>query len=662
MPISNDRNPWASNVTRWLNAMLSVSTCDPQRIIPITGTPETTCTMFTQPPPSCTNTSAKQSFFARHSHHYQPVFCMPLHSIDQMNTSSPNGTIKVPAADYHKPYNRPQEDICDNAQHKMFPRDCASVYRGSGRFATLSSGAKGNTQTTYSVMYLKRLLEPSEPLDLLLWDYGTNDEGKDLEVHRAFATAFFPQVLRTYRNLSAFGFIYWPGFASKRHPQLQTCPTEDKPFYTHATVHYSLLKYLFTSQYYYHNLTLLTSTGAAYCTEVAGGCSYYDFFDHYTSHGHDLGNSRQADFFIWQLVWALRSVLKHACSPLSEKKSSSRHHSHERERNQENHGMDWIIDNDPFLKNQSIFLKNNKDKVYQFYQNLIKEDQETRGDKQQKLSSLSRDTQLSFGVDIIAAAPLSSPVIGQPIALDQVAILCAPGEPVLYYDDGMLTIIPSPPLSSSTTSDKNTSTTSLITSIKWVHFDINTVLKEKCAGWMDTSRRLHSTRPDADHAYSPTVSASCLWGAVPPSPICKEVPSWVGGEYPRVVYNDMPMVKTVDLVFRVNASLSWTHVCFKYCKPRVLWKQEEHWYNSDEEKEKERRENWLEAVLVDAPVWNDKNCYLLKKKKEMEKEEEDIQLGFYYLWIPANKCFPTPKKGDHWGAQLHEMLTLLRVE
>ena len=156
-------------------------------------------------------------------------------------------------------------------------------------------------------------------------------------------------------------------------------------------------------------------------------------------------------------------------------------------------------------------------------------------------------------IPITAAVTLSTPVIGWPLPLHEFAYLCSPSTTVHVGDLNRYAFI--------NESDNITTTP------HWVEVDVVTFAKHGCAGWSDSSPRSRRRRPDADHSYSPVININCTieWG-----PNWCPKPDWAGQEFPYGYWSEIPLVKKVDLLFRVSMKVPWTHIDFINCAPSLL--------------------------------------------------------------------------------------------
>ena len=160
-----DGNNWSANVSRWLNEMLSTSECHEAQ--PSHLSDESACSAETDVPHQICD---EVSYWAR-----QPsLFCAQLSGVDYTLPSSviaENVLLRQQGRELH-PSGRPIGHICDNSQKPV--RVC-SVYQGSGKYCTITHGAKGAMNTMQVVYELQSILNPSEPLDAVFWDFSVND-------------------------------------------------------------------------------------------------------------------------------------------------------------------------------------------------------------------------------------------------------------------------------------------------------------------------------------------------------------------------------------------------------------------------------------------------------------------------------------------------------
>ena len=182
LPVHPYHNAWAFNVSRWLNSVLSVSSCNITEIISITNH-----TL------NCKDPSTIDDYFpgCPSSHFINPgsVFCHNLADNPEHEAS------------FHDA--KPLDDICDNT---IPPKRKCTVFGGSGPHATSIMGSKGGTNTNDGIWNLETIGD--ESIDVLFWDYGVNDHA-DSYSHGSFINGFFERAAHIFPNISAFGSVYW---------------------------------------------------------------------------------------------------------------------------------------------------------------------------------------------------------------------------------------------------------------------------------------------------------------------------------------------------------------------------------------------------------------------------------------------------------------------
>ena len=87
------------------------------------------------------------------------------------------------------------DDICDNT---VLPKRPCTIFGGSGQYATLSMASKGGTVTSDGLNSIPTISD--ESLDILIWDYGTNDVANGMDTyHSPIVQSFFQQGFCYYK-------------------------------------------------------------------------------------------------------------------------------------------------------------------------------------------------------------------------------------------------------------------------------------------------------------------------------------------------------------------------------------------------------------------------------------------------------------------------------
>lgn len=599
-----DSSTWIANFTRWVNVMLSSSTCDPKTEIKLSQN-ESNCAGFP------TLEVCKNKTILSSTGHGFPVFCQPFDTVQNSYLLHPT--------------NKPYFEICDDA-HYIVARPC-SVYIGSGKYATISNAAKGGRTTFYSESLINRILNPNEQLDYLFWDHSVNDVGNGNQNHQSFAMRFFEELFKYHKNIVGVGIVYWPDGWRDEHENRTACNTFINTMPNGlATLHYPYLKRYFdpyTGRY--KNISVLTMSAAQFCRK--NGCNKFDFIHQDTAHPHSIGNSRFADLVIWQFLHVFKNVVKKYCSSSSGSGSSSSSSSGSgniesstststtESRKEKGDEVAWLV-----------HRKGNANGSYNFdYQELLR----------QPMPETSRP--LTFpgkfniaNITILGTLAMATPVIGNPLPVSEFAILCAPGIPA-FVTNAHLKIV----FHDEQINGKNTNKP-----LRWVPADITTIFNESCAGWINKDDR-NPQRHDAEHAYQPSAIRGCHDDC--------PVASWAGSNYPHGYWNELPKVKVVDLVFRVSTSLEWTHFCFwGKCQPKLLWHT--------------AQDQWAEApdAIVREGIhdfiWSAFACH--KRSNTMK----NLKTDYVYFWYPADDCYPTRKDPMNWRTLVDEDVRLLHVQ
>lgn len=185
LPSGDFGNAWSFNISRWLNIMFSVSSCNEKtsnKTIFINNLPE-----------NCIN-DVRYEFQDCNTHKVSPnkaTFC------SKFDNSELEGH-------YHTKYlKRTIDTICDNT---LPPKRECKVFGGSGNYSTLILGSKGGTTTHFGKWTIQNF--GFEELDLLIWDFSNNDFVM-MHEHLNLFTGFFSQLFAHQPKLSAFAMVYW---------------------------------------------------------------------------------------------------------------------------------------------------------------------------------------------------------------------------------------------------------------------------------------------------------------------------------------------------------------------------------------------------------------------------------------------------------------------
>ena len=125
------------------------------------------------------------------------------------------------------------------------------------------------------------------------------------------------------------------------------------------------------------------------------------------------------------------------------------------------------------------------------------------------------------------------------------------------------------------------------------------------------------------------------------------LPQWPSNDtYPHPTWKSagFPFVKTVDLFFRVSASIDWDHICYDYirCSPRILWREKISSTKEDDSIDMV----WRNVSFVDkSDDQFNMMCYAKPPLPPQIFGEKDTKNnsrsdGFVYIHLPADECFP----------------------
>ena len=338
----------------------------------------------------------------------------------------------------------------------------------------------------------------------------------------------------------------------------------------------------------------------AFCIKL--NCTPNDFFDVNSNHPKDLGVSIIADLVIWQFLLYFRRILRKECTIVYEDMYKM---------NITNHNFSWILSD---LKNDNYSIS-----FQESAKNLIQNLPEIFSGEKIFLIFIAKDFKhdltlyiLSSGsfekYNIIASLILYSPQIRRPLPIFQFAILCLPS-----IDNTSTFII-------------NQSLPDMKESL-WTEVNIVSIMKAKCSGWKNNGER-HESRADDTHIYVPTSTPDCPTGGVPMLGQLCHYPDWGIYRYPHKSWREMPMVKSVDMLFRLSTSIQWSHFCFNVnnCKPIILWKESSTWKN---------------VTMLNKQELSFHVCFINDFVNLFNN------VSYIYIWIPADVCFPLNNSTDN---------------
>jgi hypothetical protein len=408
-------------------------------------------------------------------------------------------------------------------------------------------------------------------LDLLLWDYGTNDLAH-INDHSALFSGLMEQSLRHHPGLAGFGFAYWGKYKCMKDGGHTTA--NDELF----QADYLLLKNRFhPNGGKFGNLTVLTSSLGAFCSKAK--CSFNDVIGVHTAHPSTQGISFMADVFIWQMLRLFKNVYIHSCS----KPTNSAHKIN----------APWIDDN-----KIEHHIDNTSD-VYPFVK---------------QIPMLMNLTEVPSH-QVVASMKFSSPVLRDPLPAHLLSYLCIPADTNLLKTKNIRAFnfpdqVPTP--------------------LHFVPLDIVEIISQNCAGWVHEGGRLE-TRFDDEHAYWPSTSVEC-----PDHEIACSLPPVYNNRYiyPSAFVPNMKMIKVVDLTFRFHVDLAWRTLCFLNCQPHVVW-------------------NDLKTIqLKSEPLNVTSNDPLQLGIRCLDRpnlpSSETIKDGHYYIYFPADVCYPLNAQSNEW--------------
>jgi len=549
-----DGNNWAANVTRWMNYMLSASECRGSS----GGSGSTSGTGTAGGPGPGAQSAVDASNMSLQSDACRPevvpfdskmacnnvsrwaalpaLFCAP--PTDLVQPSAPQAAISAQndllanQAHTMHPGGRAFDRVCDNSH---LPQRVCSTYSGSGNYCTVIQGGKGGRMTQSILFELQTILDPNESLDLLLWDHGTNDKGRPVNL-AALRNVFFDQLVEHFPSVAAVGMVYWPDTAEAWKID-GTGPTNDRWSTEMELLHLPLLEELFGRGGRFRNISLVTSSlnnflnTGAYCAP--------DFIHPNSMHPTIRGSAMFADLFIWELVSYLNDVLWTHCpldltAPLRRNKLERTHHHHAHQ-----------FANMPTAKHHFVDREN--------------------FDKMNISAQLGPPATI---VHVHAALVFHSPLTAPIPHVGQLAILCIKG------GSGSGALVGN---NDNRTFDPFRTQVGTQAPPRWVGLDIVTLSVARCGGWLHKGVRSPG-RADDDFVYSATSTPQCPSGGGPfMEPSCGNgvFSGWKKGTYPHRMLGPLtlfpPGLQEPDIVVRVAANMSWEYVCFNNCAPDVHW-------------------------------------------------------------------------------------------
>jgi hypothetical protein len=208
---TEDKNTYSFNVTRWMNAMLSSTTCRASDVIPLVHKDLVCRPLINDELNSFEKCPHNDKLFKT-----GPVFCGNFSNVE-VETS------------FHLKKHR--DEICDETMAHNKNRPC-SVYGGSGPYATLMMGSKGGTGTSEGFLSIDTLT--GEKFDLLIWDYGRNDVASMILHSPVVNGGFFEKAALLSPETAGFLSVYWfdgnAYFRMRYIPYIYFNYPIDKPF------------------------------------------------------------------------------------------------------------------------------------------------------------------------------------------------------------------------------------------------------------------------------------------------------------------------------------------------------------------------------------------------------------------------------------------------
>jgi hypothetical protein len=517
-------NAWFYNVSRWMNAVLSSSSCSLGHKAPVDLINQPWCNYekLTDASSDCADINISSYTSLPSS------FCAAYNLRDMGNT------VPLPHHNSHSS-SKPLNATCDNITP---PTRRCSVYEGSGKYLISSLSAKGGTSTCDVITMLPVKLDPKDMYDMIFWDFGTNDYQDVSDRASCFSSHFVQHVLHHHKNLAAMGVVYW---ADSMQNFYDNCFKDPKHYYEKnlAEIHYTTLKHLFNPHNgNFRNISLLTMSLSQFCS--VAGCYPMDFYNPPTAHASDNGISMFADLIIWHLIKPFQQLINTYC-----KNSSSSLSANNREMNDRNINSDASTElHDLLLSPTHYHHHGNTGNIHStFMLNVMNyESLETIGNLSQPWiidSHMHPEKDLLNAMDIetwskinstittintdniewtvIAALAFETPTLAMPHSINDLAILCAPSVYVSTKDSDNL--------------DRHYNVFAMDDAhlddpLRWIEFDIMYLRLAKCAGYHHMGTLRHIQRFDDFHYYSAASSMDCPHGGFATSSLPCPMPSW----------------------------------------------------------------------------------------------------------------------------------------
>lgn len=595
VPNRDHGNVWANNVTRWLNIILSASSCnnDAQNQNDTKLLKDITDVVCSNP-----KRDSHRGCVSKVSPN-NATFC------SSFKTSDEEGA-------YHLQYlHRSLDTICDNT---ILPKRPCTVFGGSGRYATLVSGAKGGTTSRFAKWTIQNL--GTEPLDMFLWDHSINDRfnlGKHIEVYHGL----LDQLIVHQPNISVIAFVYWqfPDYVKILDPKTDVprdakdiCLSEHRSYFRNelGDLDYKYLPQIFPSKF---KQALLMMSMNPFCLVL--GCTVSDINDNGSSHPSDQGISMFSDLFIWQLLIPLQHILEKKCQDEKKPYHSFFSFVNTSEISDSNDSFQpWRIDN--HWNPQGEFQ----------YPGSIS-----------FLEHIDRFIHLPYEpFSIVTSLNYPTPIILDPLSTDMIALLCHPSNRTIH--DMFFSNV----LNDSTLKIRDG--VFLDDPLKWVEVDIITILEAECAGFVHVGKR-NSYRSDDMHTFSPLLTSDCIvYDCVPPSTwsqltgkhVFKALITLIINylvidmSYPYNFYAELPMVKPVDFVFRVSVELSWKFICYLDCPPKLVYQLEES-------------DDWIIHSMKQSNTYP-RDLYSSCYANDQALRDKQLRHNFFYIIWSADTCYP----------------------
>ena len=529
------------------------------------------------------------------------MFCHP-------NVSSGDEEEQQRQANYHSKA-QPLDDICDNT---VLPKRPCTIFGGSGKYATLNMASKGGTVTLDGVRSIATVSD--EPLDILIWDYGTNDVASGMDIyHNPIVQSFFQQVIRKYPTINTVAMVYWQDDTDDMAEQ---CKSNGHTTWSNdlCTADFPFIKRTFDPiKGSLRNISFISTSLPQFCR--AANCTLNDILQANSGHPKDSGISLFSDLFIWQLLHYFKKLLSNQCN----KDMRDEMHIHNTNYTTEEGKNVWVVDaHIPLLPYSSKF----KGDIQKF---------------SEQLPHLLSNPSKSYTT--VATLIMYSPQIASPLPVNQFAYLCTPGKVFEPFASAKAQPV-------------------------WTPVNVVSIMKAGCAGWMNSGFR-DEMRADDNHMYIPASTTSCPAAGWPANKVTLQAlthsqepiidcpsPQWPNNHsYPHAPWENVdtvpPLIKPVDILLRVTTSLEWHFLCYDYlaCIPRILWRARTSGL-------------WQNASLDHKNDQFDMTCY----EKSQEVKMDKVTGGYIYLLLPADQCLPWHVfEGGKWRpTKLESTITLIK--